>query len=297
MGLRVRAPPRLRAGPAQPYSACCFCTHSLKLRAASAPFSLLSRLTRPRPAWLREKGRLGRVPEAEADAKVESRSQAALKQLLVPARVPGLNQVVTVAAGWYCSYAITRSGAVYAWGVNNYGQLALPRITSATVPPYYAPTHSPALSGAGRAGAREPADETLTLRAGCRRPHAACCAACLTRHSAQHDASHVLHCSHSSTPATLCAAPPMNALSPPPQGGEWLRSRPESTTRSRSFPPGKCSQSVREENDRTPRGVFSLFSPRPASSRLQLKNASSSSPPARARDVRPPRPPRAGNRL
>ena len=34
--------------------------------------------------------------------------------------------VVGVGAGFFSSYAITSSGAVYGWGMNNYGQLAWP---------------------------------------------------------------------------------------------------------------------------------------------------------------------------
>ena len=95
-----------------------------------------------------EKGRLGRL---EGDAKMEDSVDrtdesrfadggATYNRLVGPAAVPGLSHVTTVAAGYYCSHAITASGAVYCWGLNNYGQLALPRITSATEAAYYKPT-------------------------------------------------------------------------------------------------------------------------------------------------------------
>lgn len=132
----------------------------------------------------REKGRLGRLAKEQADAKEEERSVETLKPLLLPKRIPGLQSVVHIACGWYCSYAITEGKQVYAWGLNNYGartlclalapaalpwrgrdvgrgvsfvrlpaslsagQLGLPRITSAQVDPYYFPTLSPSLSGA-----------------------------------------------------------------------------------------------------------------------------------------------------
>lgn len=69
----------------------------------------------------REKGRLGRLPKDQADAKEEERSVDTLKTLLIPKRIPGLTKVVHVACGWYNSYAVTESKAVYAWGLNNYG--------------------------------------------------------------------------------------------------------------------------------------------------------------------------------
>jgi alpha-tubulin suppressor-like RCC1 family protein len=42
-----------------------------------------------------------------------------------PAPVPGVTDVVQLAAGANCSYALTADGRVYAWGENNKGQLGL----------------------------------------------------------------------------------------------------------------------------------------------------------------------------
>lgn len=50
--------------------------------------------------------------------------------------------MVDVAAGTYSSFAVTGDGRVEAWGLNNYGQLALPAATSA----FHTPTVVPALA-------------------------------------------------------------------------------------------------------------------------------------------------------
>ncbi|TCO57958.1 RCC1 domain-containing protein [Actinocrispum wychmicini] len=44
---------------------------------------------------------------------------------LSPQKVPGLTNVVSIAAGWNTAYAITSDGTVYGWGWNAEGQLAL----------------------------------------------------------------------------------------------------------------------------------------------------------------------------
>lgn len=44
---------------------------------------------------------------------------------LSPQKVPGLTDVVSIAAGWNTAYAITSDGSVYGWGWNAEGQLAL----------------------------------------------------------------------------------------------------------------------------------------------------------------------------
>jgi regulator of chromosome condensation len=70
-------------------------------------------------------GQLGRVPPYNND------SFPPLEALLTPAPVPGVavalgNDVAGVVCGAYSTFAISRRGAVAAWGLNNAGQLALP---------------------------------------------------------------------------------------------------------------------------------------------------------------------------
>ena len=70
-------------------------------------------------------GQLGRVAPFNND------SFPPLEALLRPAPVPGVaaalgNDVADVVCGAYSTFAISRRGAVAAWGLNNAGQLALP---------------------------------------------------------------------------------------------------------------------------------------------------------------------------
>jgi regulator of chromosome condensation len=70
-------------------------------------------------------GQLGRVEPYNND------SFPPLEALLTPAPVPGVaaaigNDVAAVVCGAYSTFAISRRGAVAAWGLNNAGQLALP---------------------------------------------------------------------------------------------------------------------------------------------------------------------------
>lgn len=70
-------------------------------------------------------GQLGRVEPFNNDSFPE------LDLLLKPARVPGLTSALggaaaDVACGAYSTFAISKRGAVAAWGLNNAGQLALP---------------------------------------------------------------------------------------------------------------------------------------------------------------------------
>ena len=79
-----------------------------------------------------EKGRLGRLPEADAD-NVSKRDDAAKRKLLTPSKVPNLpaGGVTAVAAGSYHSFGIAASpdgskSDVFGWGLNSYGQLGMP---------------------------------------------------------------------------------------------------------------------------------------------------------------------------
>ena len=118
-----------------------------------------------------EKGRLGRIADPhDADLTVgdapASERDALMRRITTPTLVPGLSEVASIAAvrgaplasrvekraqacaqGSYSSFAITRSGHVYAWGLNNYGQLAIPQ---AEVNVLYVPRRVPLLEGAPR---------------------------------------------------------------------------------------------------------------------------------------------------
>lgn len=78
-----------------------------------------------------EKGRLGRLPEADAD-NTSKRDDEAKKKLLTPQKVPNLPRGTTaVVAGSYHSFSISATpdggqSEVYAWGLNSYGQLGVP---------------------------------------------------------------------------------------------------------------------------------------------------------------------------
>ena len=117
-----------------------------------------------------EKGRLGRIADPqEADLTVGDAPPAErdtlMRRIITPTLVPSLSQVASIATvrrmrciclcregaellccvqGSYASFAITRSGHVYAWGLNNYGQLAIPQVEVNAV---YAPRRVPLLEG------------------------------------------------------------------------------------------------------------------------------------------------------
>jgi len=52
----------------------------------------------------------------------------------VPALVPGLSDIVAIAAGYFHALALGRDGTVYAWGANWYGQLGDGTTTNALTP-------------------------------------------------------------------------------------------------------------------------------------------------------------------
>lgn len=75
-----------------------------------------------------EKGRLGRLPPADAD-NTSKRDASAKTKLLTACKVPNLPEggVTAIAAGSYHSLAfVAGAKEVYAWGLNSYGQLGLP---------------------------------------------------------------------------------------------------------------------------------------------------------------------------
>ena len=129
-----------------------------------------------------EGGRLGRFAEEEAEVAVRDGPpeliRGRLAERLTPATVTGLPTDITFVAavrprastptsashpraqGGFASFAVSADGKVYVWGLNNYGQLALPvpppksaaAGSVATAPGaalmVYAPRASPLLSGA-----------------------------------------------------------------------------------------------------------------------------------------------------
>lgn len=84
-------------------------------------------------------GQLGRIGERLSD-------RVKMETLLKPHQVPIKSasrkavKVVDVNCGTYGTFAMTADGAVHAWGLNNYGQLALPGLA-----PVYKPTEVKAL--------------------------------------------------------------------------------------------------------------------------------------------------------
>jgi regulator of chromosome condensation len=66
--------------------------------------------------------------------------------------------MVDVAAGTYSSFALASNGHVLAWGLNNYGQLALPGQE-----PVPAPELVKALDGAGVVALRPGQHHTLAI--------------------------------------------------------------------------------------------------------------------------------------
>ncbi|KAJ1480873.1 regulator of chromosome condensation 1/beta-lactamase-inhibitor protein II [Baffinella frigidus] len=89
-----------------------------------------------------ECGRLGRVEDGNCDPKaVKGDKKTWEARLLTPTLVPSLPEVKFIAAGLYCSFAVGARSEVLAWGLNQYGQLAIEQEG-----PFYAPTSVPALS-------------------------------------------------------------------------------------------------------------------------------------------------------
>ena len=112
-----------------------------------------------------EKGRLGRLEGSQKLEDFVDRDSglfkpggaAAMARMLTPTKLPGLRHVVALGAGFFHSFAVTKSGDVYGWGLNNYGQLGLPNISNATTPPYFqARTAAACRGGAASPRARSP---------------------------------------------------------------------------------------------------------------------------------------------
>lgn len=75
-----------------------------------------------------EKGRLGRLSEHETESDDPKGDEEYKKRCLIPSRVTfpsGGSPVSRVGCGSFTSYAIRRDGRMFAWGINNYGQLAI----------------------------------------------------------------------------------------------------------------------------------------------------------------------------
>ena len=73
-----------------------------------------------------EKGRLGRLMETQAD-NVSKHDTEAKRLLVTPSKVPNTPPASAIVSGQMHSFAIcTQDDAVYAWGLNSYGQTGLP---------------------------------------------------------------------------------------------------------------------------------------------------------------------------
>ena len=72
-----------------------------------------------------EQGQLGRVgaqlPERGLKQKLLTPAEVTLKRA---AKAAAADPVVDIAAGNYSTFAVSQKGQVWAWGLNNYGQLA-----------------------------------------------------------------------------------------------------------------------------------------------------------------------------
>lgn len=104
-----------------------------------------------------QQGQLGRVGERLSD-------RVKLATLLQPGAVPfkrarGVStRIADVNCGTYATFALTADGHVFAFGLNNYGQLALP-----SQAPVFAPTLVKSLEGKGVAAVRSGQHHTLVL--------------------------------------------------------------------------------------------------------------------------------------
>ncbi len=73
-----------------------------------------------------EQGRLGRIgsrlPEKGLKALLLTPAEVSMKR---SAKAAAADPITDVAAGNYSTFAVTQNGQVWAWGLNNYGQLGL----------------------------------------------------------------------------------------------------------------------------------------------------------------------------
>ena len=113
-----------------------------------------------------EKGRLGRVNAAEAD-DAEARGLEKVKPLVTPSLVPNIPYPASaVVAGDNHSFAICAAeDAVYAWGLNSYGQTGLPYDASnpGSTQTEYFPKAVPSLKGLGVASGDAGSTHTTML--------------------------------------------------------------------------------------------------------------------------------------
>lgn len=98
-----------------------------------------------------EQGRLGRMIKAECDAKTHKGDKVMWKSnILAPTKVGGLSDIATIGCGAYGSFAITSSSQVYAWGLNQYGQLGIEAEGDSAAEgdtAFFAPKAVPSLNG------------------------------------------------------------------------------------------------------------------------------------------------------
>jgi len=99
--------------------------HVHRLSAGARHMAALTRRGEVLTWGMGSQGQLGRVAPFNND------SFPPLAELVTPKPVPGVaaaigNEVADVVCGAYSTFAISRRGAVAAWGLNNAGQLALP---------------------------------------------------------------------------------------------------------------------------------------------------------------------------
>ena len=83
-----------------------------------------------------EQGRLGRIgarlPEKGLKELLLTPAEVSMKR---SAKAAAADPITDIAAGNYSTFAVTQSGQVWAWGLNNYGQLGLQGEVRLSPPP------------------------------------------------------------------------------------------------------------------------------------------------------------------
>jgi regulator of chromosome condensation len=101
-------------------------------------------------------GQLGRIGTRLSD---RVKMETLLKPHPVPIKSKKAVKVVDVNCGTYGTFALTSDGAVHAWGLNNYGQLAIPP----GMEPVYKPTEVKALRGHAVSAVKSGQHHTLVI--------------------------------------------------------------------------------------------------------------------------------------